>query len=109
MLSVVISPKGISSSSAAKIILSKIAGAASRFRVFQIQDLLHLSHKWYSPDPARERINVPGTLSEFNWTWRLPATPEEIGKDEDLVKAVKELSEIKAAPKKPKKTKKPEI
>jgi 4-alpha-glucanotransferase len=90
----------------AKTVLQKIAGAGSRFRVFQIQDLLHLSHKWYSPDPAQERINVPGTLTEFNWTWRLPATPEEIGKDEELVKAVKELAAIKPSPQKTVKGKK---
>ncbi|MDR0472536.1 MAG: 4-alpha-glucanotransferase [Treponema sp.] len=86
----------------AKIILNRIAGAASRFRVFQIQDLLHLSNRWYAHDPASERINVPGTSNEFNWTWRLPALPEEIGRDEDLVKAVKELSEVKPAKKAPK-------
>ena len=79
----------------AKIILHKIAASASRYRVFQIQDLLHLSGKWYSPDPADERINVPGTSNEFNWTWRLPAPPEEIEKDAELVNAIKELSEIK--------------
>ena len=86
----------------AKIILHKIAAANSRYRVFQIQDLLHLSNKWYVPDPAQDRINVPGTLNDFNWTWRLPANPDEIAKDTDLVKAVKELSEIKPAPRKKK-------
>jgi 4-alpha-glucanotransferase len=90
----------------AKIFLQKIAGAGSRFRVFQIQDLLHLSSKWYTSDPAEDRINVPGTLTEFNWTWRLPAAPEEIGKDEELVKAVKEMAAIKPVSKKAAKKKK---
>ena len=84
----------------AKAILFKLAASASRFRVFQIQDLLHLSNKWYEADPAQERINVPGTLNEFNWTYRLPALPEEIGKDTDLVNAVNELSQIKPSKKK---------
>jgi len=78
----------------AKIILSKIAAARSRFRVFQIQDLLHLSNKWYSKDPASERINVPGTNNEFNWTYRLPAPIEEIMKDKDLIHSVAELKRI---------------
>jgi 4-alpha-glucanotransferase len=85
---------------AAKIILSRIACARSRFRVFQIQDLLHLSNKWYAADPASERINVPGTLNDFNWTYRLPAAMEEIIKDKDLVREVRELSRIKPAKRK---------
>jgi 4-alpha-glucanotransferase len=80
----------------AKILLKHIAEAASRFRVFQIQDLLHLSLQWYAPDPASERINVPGTANDFNWTYRLPATVEDLKKDEALIKAVQEL--CKAAP-----------
>jgi len=83
----------------AKTILSKIATARSRFRVFQIQDLLHLSNKWYSQDPASERINVPGTCNDFNWTYRLPASISEIAKDKDVIKAVQEISKVKAAKK----------
>ncbi|MDR2053829.1 MAG: 4-alpha-glucanotransferase [Treponema sp.] len=92
---------------AAKIILHKIAAAASRYRVFQIQDLLHLSPKWYAADPASERINVPGTLNEFNWTYRLPAPVADIAKDTDLLNAVRELADIKPA-KKAKSKKQPE-
>ena len=84
----------------AKIILSKTASSRSRFRVFQIQDLLHLSAKWYSNDPAQERINVPGTSNEFNWTYRLPAQIEEIAKDRDLILTIRELSRIRPVKKK---------
>jgi 4-alpha-glucanotransferase len=84
----------------AKIILSKAASARSRFRVFQIQDLLHLSNQWYCEDPAQERVNVPGTSNDFNWTYRLPAQIEEIVKDKDLILAVAELSKIKPLKKK---------
>jgi 4-alpha-glucanotransferase len=84
---------------AAKIILHKIAAAASRYRVFQIQDLLHLSPRWYAADPASERINVPGTLNEFNWTYRLPAPIAEIAADTDLLNAVRELADIRPAKK----------
>ena len=84
----------------ARVILSRIASAASRYRVFQIQDLLHLSSRWYAAEPASERINVPGTANDFNWTYRLPATIAELSKDEDLVRAVSELAAIKPAEKK---------
>ena len=79
----------------AKIILSKTASARSRFRVFQIQDLLHLSNNWYSENPQDERVNVPGTANEFNWTYRLPAAISEIAKDKELISAVAQLSRIK--------------
>ena len=81
----------------AKVILSKAASAKSRFRVFQIQDLLHLSNNWYSETPDDERINVPGTENNFNWTYRLPATIKEIAKDKELLLAAAELSRIKPA------------
>jgi 4-alpha-glucanotransferase len=81
----------------AKVILYKVASAKSRFRVFQFQDLLHLSPRWYAPDPASERINVPGTYNEFNWTYRLPAAITELAEDEDLIKAVRELGSVKPA------------
>jgi 4-alpha-glucanotransferase len=84
----------------ARIFLTKIASSASRFRVFQIQDLLHLSNRWYSADPTQERINVPGTTNEFNWTYRLPALISELVKDEDLIRMVSELAAIKPALKK---------
>jgi 4-alpha-glucanotransferase len=84
----------------AKTILSKTAAARSRFRVFQIQDLLHLSNKWYSGDPSDERINVPGTANDFNWTYRLPAFISEISKDKELILAVKEISRVKPLKKK---------
>jgi 4-alpha-glucanotransferase len=85
----------------AKIILHRIAAAASRFRVFQIQDLLHLSSKWYAEDPASERINVPGTANDFNWTYRLPAPIAELEKDKDLIQGISDLSTVKQAVKKP--------
>ena len=84
----------------AKTILSKTASARSRIRVFQIQDLLHLSNKWYSENPGDERVNVPGTLNDFNWTYRMPAAVHEIAKDKELIMAVRELSRIKSAKKK---------
>jgi 4-alpha-glucanotransferase len=78
----------------ARAVLRKIAGATSRFRVFQIQDLLHLSSHWYAPDPSTERINIPGTYSAFNWTWRLPASITALAQDEEFVNGVRELAEI---------------
>ncbi|MDR1867418.1 MAG: 4-alpha-glucanotransferase [Treponema sp.] len=87
----------------AQKILKKFAGAASYYRIFPIQDLLHLSSHWYF-DSEQEHINRPGTYNTFNFTYRLPAPLKEILKDEALIHAVKELSTVKMAtiPRKPK-------
>jgi 4-alpha-glucanotransferase len=76
----------------ARIFLRQAASSGSRLRIFPLIDLLHLTPRWYTPDPASERINVPGTCNEFNWTWRLPATIAEIASDGEFVNAVNELS-----------------
>ncbi|MDR0684244.1 MAG: 4-alpha-glucanotransferase [Spirochaetaceae bacterium] len=82
----------------ARAFMRQAASARSQWRIFPIIDLLHLTPRWYADDPASERINVPGTCNEFNWTWRLPASIAEIGEDAELVNAVKELNGIAAAP-----------
>ncbi|MDR1362679.1 MAG: 4-alpha-glucanotransferase [Spirochaetaceae bacterium] len=82
----------------ARAFLRQAASAGSRWRIFPLIDLLHLTPRWYAEDPASERINIPGTSNEFNWTWRLPATIEEMEKDTELVSVIKELSVIPAAP-----------
>jgi 4-alpha-glucanotransferase len=79
---------------AARRILRSVAGAASRYRVFQIQDLLHLSPRWYAPESASERVNIPGTAGEFNWTYRLPAPIGELLKDDELIARIQELSAV---------------
>ncbi|MDR2660188.1 MAG: 4-alpha-glucanotransferase [Spirochaetaceae bacterium] len=82
----------------ARTFLRQAASAGSRWRIFPVIDLLHLTPRWYADDPDSERINVPGTSNEFNWTWRLPASIEEIGQDTELISAVKELSAVSPAP-----------
>ncbi|MDR2803157.1 MAG: 4-alpha-glucanotransferase [Treponema sp.] len=82
----------------ARTFLRQAASAGSRWRIFPIIDLLHLTPRWYAEDPVSERINVPGTSNEFNWTWRFPAGIEEIAQDAELITAVKELGAIKTQP-----------
>jgi 4-alpha-glucanotransferase len=84
----------------AKVILNKIASAASQIRVFPIQDLLHLSTRWYRADMSLERINIPGTVSQTNWSYRLPVTITVLEHDEELLKAVHKLANVKVSRKK---------
>jgi 4-alpha-glucanotransferase len=83
----------------AKVILKKAASAASVFRVFQIQDILHLSQHYYAADSKSERVNVPGSVNEFNWTYRLPVSIAELANDKELIYAVRELAEVKQSKK----------
>ncbi|AEJ20712.1 4-alpha-glucanotransferase [Gracilinema caldarium] len=76
----------------AELLFSHIMQTRSRFCIFQIQDLLHLSLQWYAEDPEDERINVPGSVNDFNWTYRLPSTLETIQKDETFIAACKRLT-----------------
>ena len=46
--------------------------------VFQIQDLFALSEDLCTGKPQDERINVPGTISLTNWSYRMPAYIEDL-------------------------------
>lgn len=69
------------------------ATSASVYCIHPIQDFLALCAEYYNPDPKEERINMPGTVSDFNWTYRLPTTVETLRKNAKFVKAIFALSE----------------
>jgi len=45
-------------------------------------DLLAASARHREANPADERINVPGTLSDANWLYRMKPRLEELEADE---------------------------
>ncbi|MDP3273808.1 MAG: 4-alpha-glucanotransferase [Deltaproteobacteria bacterium] len=51
-----------------RALLDVILSAGSELCLLLVQDVLSL----------RDRINVPGTVGPHNWTWRLPAPPEDL-------------------------------
>jgi 4-alpha-glucanotransferase len=59
-------------------IVEHCLSATSRICVFQLQDLLDLDQKMWSADPREDRINVPGTVNDLNWTWRMPLAVEQL-------------------------------
>ena len=85
---------GIYTPETARYLLSRIATAASTFCIHPIQDFLALRPAYYSSDPQQERVNIPGSVSQFNWTYRLPVPVEELSQDKELQAAVKELTAI---------------
>ncbi|HET6450812.1 MAG TPA: 4-alpha-glucanotransferase [Spirochaetia bacterium] len=76
-------------------ILAHCARAASRLCVFQVQDLLDLDETLWSADPKADRINVPGTVTDENWTWRMPLSVEELGSRSVLTERVRRLTAMR--------------
>ncbi|MBR5867706.1 MAG: 4-alpha-glucanotransferase, partial [Spirochaetaceae bacterium] len=75
----------------AAYLLKKMAAAASRFCIHPIQDFLSLSALYYNDNPKLEVVNVPGSVNEFNWTYRLPVTVEKLSADKDLIASIKSV------------------
>ncbi len=61
-----------------ELILSRCLDANSLLCMFQVQDILDLDQELWSPDPQADRINVPGTVNDSNWTWRMPLAVEDL-------------------------------
>jgi 4-alpha-glucanotransferase len=58
-----------------------------------MQDLLGLVDTYNPANPDDERINLPGTLSDFNWTYRLPVSMKTLLKDKVLISRISQLVE----------------
>lgn len=92
-------PAELSAELAAEVI-SRILTTNSAICMFQIQDFFALSDDLRSRDPADERINIPGTTTEFNWSYRLPTRLEDLVDDTVLNAKIRDLVETRrsAAP-----------
>lgn len=66
----------------AAVVMAALARAPSILFVPQLQDLLDLSAELRSTDPRADRINVPGTVGDCNWTWRMPLALELLDRAE---------------------------
>ncbi|HTO23012.1 MAG TPA: 4-alpha-glucanotransferase, partial [Spirochaetia bacterium] len=78
-------------------VLAHCASARSRLCVFQLQDLLDLDESLWSADPRADRINVPGTVNDTNWTWRMPVRVEDLGDRPALSSRVAALTRSRTA------------
>lgn len=70
--------------------LERLYRAPSMVVMIPLQDLLALDESLHG-DAKEERINVPGTVSEFNWTYRMPLSLEELLSRSELASAVRML------------------
>ena len=60
------------------------AASESLWAIHPLQDFLYLQKKYWLSDAKDERVNVPGEVTEFNWTYRIPASVEELASDKSL-------------------------
>ena len=77
----------------AEKLLETSATSASQWFIPPLQDFLYMDKDLWLEKSADERINVPGTVTEFNWTYRLPCTLEELSKNTALNERIKAVSE----------------
>ena len=78
-------------------ILKSGSRAKSAWYVNPIQDYLYLDQKYYAEDASQERINIPGTVNDWNWTYRMPVKVEDLIQNEELINKIKEIADIHAA------------
>lgn len=81
----------------ARQVYRAVLESGSRIVVFALQDLLALSPEIVHNDPDQERVNIPGTYNDFNWTWRMPLTIEDLESAMNLNAEIAALSRIRNA------------
>ena len=80
----------------AAALLSALVKVPSVFAIFPIQDWLGLMVDEIPTVKAQdERINVPGTVIESNWTYRLPLPIETLSKNKELVKRLRKITALR--------------
>ena len=70
--------------------LLRLYCSPSMIVMIPLQDLLALDSKFHG-DAAEERVNIPGTVSDFNWTYRMPVLLEDLLSEDNLRDTVKKL------------------
>lgn len=79
----------------AEAILKKNIDASSLLVVFQMQEFFSLTEDTRVLYPQDERINIPGTLSPENWTYRIYSEIEKINDETELNSKIKNLTQIR--------------
>lgn len=72
----------------ARAVLQAAASSASLWAIHPLQDFLYLQKKYWLADAKDERVNIPGEVSEFNWTYRMPASVEDLSADKSLLEEI---------------------
>ncbi len=71
-------------------------GTSSSICVLQLQDLFALDADLQPDDPGAERVNIPGTYTGFNWTYRMPVEIEALDERSTLNETLAALVSARA-------------
>lgn len=72
-------------------IMKSCSKSASIWYIPPIQDFLYLNKKYWLENCQDERINIPGTVTKFNWTYRMPVSIETLSEDEATIEKIREI------------------
>jgi len=78
----------------AESVLTAAAGSASMWCIHPLQDFLYLQKKYWLKDKSQERINIPGTVSDFNWTYRMPVSISRLMTDDTIIEKIAHISKL---------------
>ena len=80
----------------AEVLLRALVKIPSIFAIFPIQDWLGLIVDELPTVKAQdERINVPGTVTDANWTYRLPFPIETLSKNKKLIERLRNITTLR--------------
>lgn len=77
----------------AEKVMTAGAESASVWYIPPLQDFLYMKKDYWLEKATDERINVPGTVTAFNWTYRIPCTIEDLQKDKELAEKIKAIGD----------------
>ena len=77
----------------AEKILKACSRTNSKWLINPLQDFLYMNKEYWLEKAEDERINIPGTVSMFNWTYRLPVDIETLSKDDVLINKIKNIAQ----------------
>lgn len=79
-------------SETAAFLLGECAKSNSLYCIHPLQDFLNLSSQSADVHAEDELINKPGSVNEFNWTYRIPVFVEELILDTTLCSAIEKIA-----------------
>ncbi|OGH58106.1 MAG: hypothetical protein A3J70_03375 [Elusimicrobia bacterium RIFCSPHIGHO2_02_FULL_61_10] len=74
-----------------RFLLKRNLDGESIFVIFLIQDILDTNPAWQNDNPNDDRINLPGTYSDTNWSWRMRVPLEDLCGDREFNRKYREM------------------